>query len=85
MKKATENSILSFKDELHARPYIKLGNNLRTFHFAYLIKENDEKKSWNYLDKFLRKINFQKLPNESSKYWVAEGKDKEINRKMFLP
>ncbi len=75
MKKATENSILSFKDELHARPYIKLGNNLRTFHFAYLIKENDEKKSWNYLDKFLRKINFQKLTNESSKYWVAEGKD----------
>ena len=75
MKKANENSILSFKDELHARPYIKLGNNLRTFHFAYLIKENDEKKSWNYLDKFLRKINFQKLPNESSKYWVAEGKD----------
>ena len=75
MKKATENSILSFKDELHARPYIKLGNNLRTFHFAYLIRENDEKKSWNYLDKFLRKINFQKLPNDSSKYWVAEGKD----------
>ena len=44
MKKATKNSILSFKDELHARPYIKLGNNLRTFHFAYLIKENDEDK-----------------------------------------
>ena len=75
MKKATQNSILSFKDELHARPYIKLGNNLRTFHFAYLIKENDENKSWNYLDKFLRKINFQKLPKEPSKYWVAEGKD----------
>ena len=75
MKKATQNSILSFKDELHARPYIKLGNNLRTFHFAYLIKENDENKSWNYLDKFLRKINFQKLPKEASKYWVAEGKD----------
>ena len=75
MNKATGNSILSFKDELHARPYIKLGNNLRTFHFAYLIKENDEKKSWNYLDKFLRKFNFQKLPNEVSKYWVAEGKD----------
>ena len=75
MKKAAENSILSFKDELHARPYIKLGNNLRTFHFAYLIKENDEKKSWKYLDNFLRKINFQKLPNEVSKYWVAEGKD----------
>ena len=75
MNKATENSILSFKDELHARPYIKLGNNLRTFHFAYLIKANDEKKSWKYLDNFLRKINFQKLPNEVSKYWVAEGKD----------
>ena len=45
MNKATQNSILSFKDELHARPYIKLGNNLRTFHFAYLIKENDEKKT----------------------------------------
>ncbi len=75
MNKAAENSILSFKDELHARPYIKLGNNLRTFHFAYLIKENDEKKSWNYLDKFLRKFNFQKLPNEVSKYWVAERKD----------
>ena len=75
MNKATQNSILSFKDELHARPYIKLGNNLRTFHFAYLIKENDEDKSWNYLDKFLRKINFPKLPKEASKYWVAEGKD----------
>ena len=75
MKKATQNSILSFKDELHARPYIKLGNNLRTFHFAYLIKENDENQSWYYLDKFLRKINFQKLPKEASKYWVAEGKD----------
>ena len=75
MEKATKNSILSFKDELHARPYIKLGNNLRTFHFAYLIRENDEKKSWSYLDKFLRKINFQKLPNETFKYWVAEGKD----------
>ncbi len=75
MAKTTENSILSFKDELHARPYIKLSNNLRTFHFAYLIKENDEKKSWAYLDKFLSKINFQKLPKESSKYWVAEGKD----------
>ena len=75
MNKATQNSILSLKDELHARPYIKLGNNLRTFHFAYLIRENDEKESWNYLDKFLRKINFQKLPNEASKYWVAEGKD----------
>ena len=75
MAKTTENSILSFKDELHARPYIKLSNNLRTFHFAYLIKENDEKKSWAYLDKFLGKINFQKLPKESSKYWVAEGKD----------
>ena len=75
MNKATGNSILSFKDELHARPYIKLGNNLRTFHFAYLIKENEEKKSWSYLDNFLRKINFQKLPNEVSKYWVAEGKD----------
>ncbi len=75
MKKTIQNTILSFKDELHARPYIKLGNNLRTFHFAYLIKENDENKSWIYLDKFLRKINFQKLPKETSKYWVAEGKD----------
>ena len=41
MKKAIQSSTLSFKDELHARPYIKLGNNLRTFHFAYLIREND--------------------------------------------
>ena len=75
MEKNTQNSILSFKDELHARPYIKLSNNLRTFHFAYLLKENDEKKSWVYLDKFLGKINFQKLPKQVSKYWVAEGKD----------
>ena len=75
MEKDTQNNILSFKDELHARPYIKLSNNLRTFHFAYLLKENDEKKSWVYLDKFLGKINFQKLPKQVSKYWVAEGKD----------
>ncbi|MDC3072118.1 DUF3422 domain-containing protein [bacterium] len=75
MENQNQNSALSFKDELHARPYIKLGNNLRVFHFAYLIKENDEKKSWAYLDKFLYKINFQNLPKEASKYWVAEGKD----------
>ena len=75
MNKAAENSILSFKDELHARPYIKLGNNLRTFHFAYLIKDNDEKNAWNYLSKYLKKLNFQSLPKEPSKYWVAEGKD----------
>ncbi len=75
MNKVTQNNILSFKDELHARPYIKLGNNLSTFHFAYLIRENDENKSWNYLDKFLTNINFKKLPKETSKYWVAEGKD----------
>ena len=75
MNEATQNSILSFKDELHARPYIKLGNNLRIYHFAYLIKENEDKKSWTYLGKFLSKINFQNLPKEASKYWVAEGKD----------
>jgi len=75
MENQTQNSLLSFKDELHARPYIKLSNNLRVFHFAYLIKENDDKKSWAYLDKFLGKINFQNLPREASKYWVAEGKD----------
>ena len=75
MENKTQNSQLSFKDELHARPYIKLSNNLRVFHFAYLIKENDDKKSWAYLDKFLSKINFQNLPKEASKYWVAEGKN----------
>ena len=75
MENQTQNSPLSFKDELHARPYIKLSNNLRVFHFAYLIKENDDKKSWAYLDNFLSKINFQNLPKEASKYWVAEGKD----------
>ena len=67
MENQTQNSILSFKDELHARPYIKLSNNLRVFHFAYLIKENDDKKSWAYLDKFLSKINFQNLPKGSLK------------------
>ena len=41
MGKMNDNKILSFKDELHARPYIKLENSLRTFHFAYLIREND--------------------------------------------
>ena len=75
MEKRIQNNTLSFKDELHARPYIKLSNNLRVFHFAYLIKENGDKKSWAYLDKFLEKINFQSLPKEASKYWVAEGKD----------
>ena len=54
MKKLSTNKISSFKDELHARPYIKLENNLRTFHFAYLIKDNDENKAWNYLDRFLK-------------------------------
>ncbi len=75
MEKYNQDKIISFKDELHARPYIKLSNNLRVFHFAYLITENDDKKSWAYLDKFLSNINFPNLPKEASKYWVAEGKD----------
>ena len=75
MNKLTTSDSLSLRDELHARPYIKLGNNLRTFHFAYLIKDNDEKNAWNYLSKYLKKLNFQSLPKEPSKYWVAEGKD----------
>lgn len=65
----------TFKDELHARPYIKLDNNLRTFHFTFLIKENNEKKIWNYLNKFLKQLNYQSLPSDPSKFWVAEGKD----------
>lgn len=75
MRKLTTSETSSLKDELHARPYIKLGSNLRTFHFAFLIKEDDEKKAWKYLDKYLKQLNFQSLPNEPSKYWVAEGKD----------
>ena len=42
MEKASQNSTTSFKDELHARPYIKLSNNLTNFHFAYILKENEE-------------------------------------------
>ena len=75
MHKLTKSDTLSLKDELHARPYIKLGSNLRTFHFAYLIKDIDEKNAWRYLDKSLKQLNFQSLPKEASKYWVAEGKD----------
>ena len=30
------------------------------------------------LEKILRKINLQKLPNEASKYWVAEGRELTI-------
>ena len=41
------------KEELHARPYIKLVSNLRTFHFAYLIKDDQESLAWKYLNKFL--------------------------------
>jgi hypothetical protein len=41
MNKLSTSDTLSLKDELHARPYIKLGSNLRTFHFAYLIKDTD--------------------------------------------
>ena len=75
MNKLSTSDTFSLKDELHARPYIKLGSNLRTFHFAYLIKDTDEKNAWKYLDKFLKQLNFQSLPKEASKYWVAEGKD----------
>ncbi len=68
----------SYKDELHARPYIRLDNNLRTFHFTYAIKDDDEKKAWKYLNNFLKKLNFQSLPSMPSKFWVAEGKDLTI-------
>ena len=72
MNDSNKNNLLSFKDELHARPYIKLGNNLRTFHFAYLIKDNDEIKAWKHLNKYIISEGFQELPKKHSKYWVAE-------------
>ena len=59
MSNLIKSNDFTFKDELHARPYIKLGNNLRTFHFAYLIKENDEGKAWIYLDKFLKQLSLK--------------------------
>lgn len=75
MKNIINKNLLSFRDELHARPYIKLGNNLRTFHFAYLIKENDEKKAWKHLNQFLINEGYDGLPSENFKYWVAENSD----------
>ena len=75
MSELNTNIISTFKDELHARPYIRLESNLRTFHFTYAIKDDDEKKAWRYLNNFLKKLNFQSLPNVPSKFWVAEGKD----------
>ena len=75
MNDLKNNNLLSFKDELHARPYIKLGNNLRTFHFAFLIRDNDEIKAWKYLNKYLTSEGFHKLPKEHHKYWVAENEN----------
>ena len=75
MNDLKNNNLLSFKDELHARPYIKLGNNLRTFHFAFLIRDNDEIKAWKHLNKYLISEGFQELPKEHHKYWVAENKN----------
>ena len=75
MNDLKNNNLLSFKDELHARPYIKLGNNLRTFHFAFLIKDNDEIKAWKHLNKYLTSEGFEELPKEHHKYWVSENKD----------
>ena len=63
------------KEELHARPYIKLVSNLRTFHFAYLIKDDQESLAWKYLNKFLTHLNFKSLPEKKLKFWIAEGKD----------
>ena len=62
------------REELHARPYIKLVSNLRTFHFAYLIKDDQEALAWKYLNKFLVHLNFKSLPENSMKFWIAEGK-----------
>ena len=59
MNNISKENILLFKDELHARPYIKLGNNLRTFHFGYLIDEDDEDRAWKHLDKYLNKLGAQ--------------------------
>ena len=78
MSELNINNISSYKDELHARPYIRLGSNLRTFHFTYAIKDDDEKKAWRYLNSFLKKLNFSSLPSIPSKFWVAEGKDMTI-------
>ena len=75
MNDSNKNNLLSFKDELHARPYIKLGNNLRTFHFAYLIKDNDEIKAWKHLNKYIISEGFQELPKKHYKYWVAENEN----------
>ena len=75
MNDLKNNNLMSFKDELHARPYIKLGNNLRTFHFAFLIRDNDEIKAWKHLNKYLISEGFQELPKEHHKYWVAESEN----------
>ena len=75
MNDTKNNNSFSFKDELHARPYIKLGNNLRTFHFAYLIKDNDEIKAWKHLNKYIISEGFQELPKKHYKYWVAENEN----------
>ena len=95
MNKLTTNVSLSLRDELHARPYIKLGNNLRTFHFAYLIKDNDEKNAWNYLSKYLKKLNslnkidpsvllnLNKFIN-SIKYNVGVRQQPKLNRDLAL-
>ncbi len=71
----TKDNYIGSKDELHARPYIRLGSNLRVFHFAYLISENQEKEAWNYLRKFLEITDFSSPPNKSFKFWVAESKE----------
>ncbi len=69
---------LQIKDELHARPYIKLGPDLIVFNFSYLINEVEEKKGLRFLNEFLISLNYTSLPNNETKFWVAEGNDLTI-------
>jgi uncharacterized membrane-anchored protein len=58
-------------EEFHARPYLRLGRNLRVFHFAYQSTGADTAEEWAYLTDWVREIGCEDIPASPQKFFVA--------------
>ncbi|MDP6967706.1 MAG: DUF3422 domain-containing protein [Gammaproteobacteria bacterium] len=72
-----ENSRLRFTldQELHARPYIPLTNNLRVFQFAFYTGEEEPQAEWSHLCQYLANLNAPELPMPTDKFFVVDVGD----------
>lgn len=62
-----------FDAELHTRPFMRLGRNLRVFHFAIHTGETDPVKDWRYFSQVVGKGFGVELPKTTTRFFIHEG------------